>query len=290
MDVSIIIVNYNTRQLLANCLASIFKETKDVSYEVIVVDNASSDGSRDFICLLYPQVIWINSGENLGFGRANNLGVKNAKGEYLFFLNSDTILLNNAIKVFWEYVHMHANDRLGVIGGWLLDCQKNVNSSYGFFPNAKNEIKYLLGRTVIHKDNLTITEKDVDYVIGADMFIKRDLFDQIQGFDDKIFMYYEETDLQLRIARLGLLRRIIPGPQIIHLEGGSFQNKGLTLRRFLMSQRSYNYYLYKHYNGLSYFYNRLVLVLIRLTVFVNTAWSLKDKIMAYAAVFETGKR
>lgn len=121
MDVSIIIVNYNTRQLLANCLASIFKETRDVSYEVIVVDNASSDGSRDFICLLYPQVIWINSGENLGFGRANNLGVKNAKGEYLFFLNSDTILLNNAIKVFWEYVHMHANDRLGVIGGWLLD-------------------------------------------------------------------------------------------------------------------------------------------------------------------------
>ena len=99
MDVSIIIVNYNTRQLLADCLASIFKETSGFSYEVIIVDNASRDGSQDFICQLYPQVIWINSGKNLGFGRANNLGAKVAKGEYLFLLNSDTVFTSVRRKI-----------------------------------------------------------------------------------------------------------------------------------------------------------------------------------------------
>lgn len=290
MDVSIIIVNYNTRQLLADCLASIFKETRGFSYEVIIVDNASSDGSQDFICQLYPQIIWINSGKNLGFGRANNLGAKVAKGEYLFLLNSDTVLLNNAVHVLLEYARAHKDDRLGVIGGWLLDSQKKVNSSFGFFPNAKNEIKYLFGCASTQRDNTITADKNVDYVIGADMFIKKDLFDLLHGFDDKIFMYYEETDLQFRVSQLGLYRRIISGTQIIHLEGGSFHNKGLTLKRFLMSQRSYNYYLYKHFKGLSYFYNKWLLSIIRLTIFINTNWTLKEKFMAYAAVLETGKR
>ena len=101
MDVSIIIVNYNTRQLTSNCIESIFKYTNGVSFEVILVDNASTDGSIDFFTN-DERIIFISSKENLGFGRANNLGYKVAKGRYIFLLNSDTLLLNNAIKIFCD--------------------------------------------------------------------------------------------------------------------------------------------------------------------------------------------
>lgn len=100
MDVSVIIVNYNTKQITLNCLESIFEHTKGIEFEVILVDNASSDGSVEAIEEYYPMVQVIKSEVNLGFGRANNLGVQMAKGEYLFLLNSDTLLLNNAISIF----------------------------------------------------------------------------------------------------------------------------------------------------------------------------------------------
>ena len=98
MDVSIIIVNYNTKDLLVNCLNSIYEKTKDVLFEIIIVDNASIDGSEEMIKNDFKEVVFIQSGDNIGFGRANNLGIKEAKGDCIFLLNSDTILLNNAIK------------------------------------------------------------------------------------------------------------------------------------------------------------------------------------------------
>ena len=121
MDVSIIIINYNTRQMLANCLNSLYEFTKEIQFEVIVVDNASKDGSEQYICSKFPQVKWVNSGGNVGFGRANNLGIKYAKGKYLFLLNSDTLLLNNATKAFYNYAESHIGERIGVLGCWLYD-------------------------------------------------------------------------------------------------------------------------------------------------------------------------
>ena len=97
-------------------------------------------------------------------------------------------------------------------------------------------------------------------------------------------MYYEETDLQYRIAQRGLLRKIIPGPRIIHLEGGSFENNGLSLKRFIMAQTSYNYYFKKHLRGFKYYYNRIMLCIIRLTIFVTTNWTISDKFRAYNLV------
>lgn len=106
----------------------------------------------------------------------------------------------------------------------------------------------------------------------------------MDGFDKNIFMYYEETDLQYRIAQRGLLRKIIPGPRIIHLEGGSFENNGLSLKRFVMAQTSYNYYLRKNFHGLDYYFNRIMLCLIRLTIFVTTNWTISEKFKAYKLV------
>lgn len=284
MDVSIIIVNYNTKQLLADCLATVFEKTKDVAFEVIVVDNASTDGSEEYIKEHYPCVKWINSGENLGFGRANNLGAKYASGKYLFLLNSDTLLLNNAIRIFFDYAESHQHEGIGTLGSWLLDKNEKPNNSFGFFPCPKNEIGYLLGKYQLPSLSDITEEKEVDYITGADLFIEKRLFDKLDGFDKNIFMYYEETDLQYRLAQRGLSRKIIPGPRIIHLEGGSFENKGLSLKRFLMAQTSYNYYLRKNFHGLNYFFNRVMLCLIRLTLFITTKWTVSEKIKAYYLV------
>lgn len=284
MDVSIIIVNYNTKQLLANCLATVFEKTKGVTFEVIVVDNASTDSSEEYIKERYPSVKWINSGENLGFGKANNLGAKSATGKYLFLLNSDTLLLNNAIRIFFDYAESHQHEGIGTFGSWLLDKNEKPNNAFGFFPCAKNEICYLLGKYQLPSLSDITEEKEVDYITGADLFIEKRLFDKLDGFDKNIFMYYEETDLQYRIAQRGLSRKIIPGPRIIHLEGGSFENKGLSLKRFLMAQTSYNYYLRKNFHGLNYYFNRVMLCLIRLTLFITTKWAVAEKIKAYYLV------
>ena len=286
MDVSIIIVNYNTKQLVADCLATVFEKTKDVAYEVIVVDNASTDGSEEYITKRFPNIKWINSGENLGFGRANNLGAKYASGKYLFLLNSDTLLLNNAIRIFFDYAESHQHEKIGTLGSWLLDKDEKPNNSFGFFPCAKNEICYLLGKYQLPSLKDIIEEKEVDYITGADLFIEKRFFEGLDGFDKNIFMYYEETDLQYRLARRGLSRKIIPGPRIIHLEGGSFENKGLSLNRFLMAQTSYNYYLYKHYNCLKYVFNKSILCVIRLTIFITTSWTFAEKCKAYAKVLK----
>lgn len=284
MDVSIIIVNYNTRQMLADCLASVYKYTKEVQFEVIVVDNASTDGSEQYICSQFPKVKWINSGGNIGFGRANNLGAKYATGKYLFLLNSDTLLLNNAIKSFYDYAEAHKDDRLGVLGCWLCDSEGRPNNSFGEFPTPSSEVRYLLWKFGINKTAQYGGDVDVDYVIGADMFIRRAIFEQFDGFDPHFFMYYEETDLQYRMARKGYVQRVIDTPQIVHLEGGSFSDKGLTFNRFKMAQRSYNYYIRKHFSHFRYIRYKCSLAFIRLTLFFTTDWTIKEKIKAYSIV------
>lgn len=285
MDVSIVIVNYNTRDLLFTCIDSIYRNTFGCTFEIIVVDNASTDESETYIKKHYPQVIWINAGANLGFGRANNQGIQSAIGKYIFLLNSDTILCNDAISRFFIYAEEHSDEKIGILGAWLLDKAHNINASYGDFPSPKSEFTYLFGKLRSEKKSISEpVDRNVDYIIGADMFLRKDLFLQFSGFDPNFFMYYEETDLQYRMAKAGYIRRIITGPQIIHLEGGSFGSNGLTLNRFMMAQRSYNFYLRKHFRGIKYLYYKSILCVIRLALFFTTPWTLKDKLEAYSIV------
>lgn len=276
-------MNYNTKELLDNCIESIYAQTEEVEFETIVVDNASSDGSEEFIKEKYPFIKWINSGGNVGFGKANNIGAEHAAGEFLFLLNPDTILKNNVLKLFYQHMKENANkDQLGALGCYLLDDNELANLSYGKFPSPSGEFSYLWGK--LKRKKHIFSTKDVDYIIGADIFLSNETFKRLNGFDPKFFMYYEETDLQYRMEKEGLKRRIITGPQIIHLEGGSFQKKGLSFNRFMMSQKSYNYYLRKHFSGLRYSLYRIVLIIIRLLLFVSTDWSRKEKLMAYRLV------
>ena len=243
MQLSIIIVNYNTKDFLNSCLTSIYEQTKDLVYEVIVSDNGSTDGSLEMLKSEFPQVLVIANGKNLGFGAANNKALDIAKGKYIFYLNSDTILLNNSAKIFFDYFEEHDDGTLGAIGGMLLDSQKRFIHSGGCFPSLKSELLdlvklnigniYLTLGTILHFKNMHRNHfakeeyGDIDFITGADLFLKNN---EYARFDEDFFLYYEDTYLQYKLNQAGLERRIIAGPQIIHLCGGSV-GQGMTIYR-----------------------------------------------------------
>lgn len=237
MDVSVIIVNYNTCVLTRNCLNSIYQQTKDIDFEVIVSDNGSKDGSIEMIKKEFPQVILIENNANLGFGAANNRGLKIAKGKYIFYLNSDTVLLNNAIKFFFDYWEQsQEKDKIGALGANLLNDKGEIIHSGGKFPKAWKEVFFLSARLLItyivwmfgikkrrtKKKLVSEISDNVDYITGADLFVKNNKY---AFFDERFFLYYEETYLQLQLNHIGLKRIIIKGPKIIHLEGESNSQK-----------------------------------------------------------------
>ncbi|AEE15736.1 glycosyltransferase family 2 protein [Treponema brennaborense] len=237
MDVSIIIVNYNTKNLLRNCLESIFEYTQGISFEVIVSDNGSSDGSVEMVKSDFPQIILIENNANLGFGTANNRGLDIANGKYIFYLNSDTVLLNNAVKIFFDYWETSdEKESIGALGCNLLDANKNINDSYGNFFDINRTIIELLkanyglwkivflqlfGYKYCNHVKKKISEKklgEVDCIIGADLFLANT---PLARFDEHIFLYHEEMDLEYRLMKYNKKRLLIDGPLIIHFEGQS---------------------------------------------------------------------
>ena len=142
VDVSVIVVNYNTLELTKNTINSVIEKTRDLNYEIILVDNASTDGSVEFFEREYTdKVIFIKNSENLGFGRANNKGIEISKGKYVFLLNSDTLLINNAIKILFDF--MEKNKDCGICGGNLYDLEMNPMHSYKQrIPNLITLINY----------------------------------------------------------------------------------------------------------------------------------------------------
>lgn len=232
MDVSIIIVNYNTRDLLVHCIESIYQHTVSVKFEIIVTDNGSDDGSVEKITELFPDVVIVENHENIGFGAANNRALNVAKGKYILYLNSDTVLLNNAIKFFFDYWEgLESDGNIGAIGANLINKNCKYALSYASFPTSKDEIKKFIKKMILtniqfvfpnfKKKNKTEIKPffgEVDYICGADLFLKNNEFAR---FDESFFLYYEETDLQYRMFKHGLKRILISGPRIVHLEGGS---------------------------------------------------------------------
>ena len=261
MDVSVIIVNYHTSELVTDCLRSLYAQCRGVGLEVIVVDNASEPGLQRKFDALFPGlgVKCLQLDENVGFGRANNAGAETATGRNLFFLNPDTILVNDAVSILSGYLDSHPD-------------------------NWPDRLRYGDNRRFNH----TGQPMQVAYITGADLMMPASLFHGIGGFSPDFFMYYEETDLQLRMRRMGLKARLVPGASIKHLEGGSFANKGLTPARFVMSQKSYNYYVGKHYSGLARAWYRFNMVLLRATV-LFAKWPFAERLHAYWTVVTNRK-
>jgi GT2 family glycosyltransferase len=218
MQVSIIIVNYNTGKVIEKCLESIYLQTSEIDFEVIVCDNASGDGSVAMIQSRFPGVTVIENEKNIGFGPANNRGRAKATGEFVLFLNSDTVVLNNAIKIFYNYWKQHEEAPLGALGCILLDRDEQPTHSYGKFSSAGNELKEKVSPRKKKADQPCTPPAEVEYITGAALFMKNDQYAQ---FDERFFLYFDDSDLQLGLEKAGKKRIIIPGPGIIHFEGGS---------------------------------------------------------------------
>ena len=272
IGVSIIIVSYNTKELTQNCIQSVFEQTKDIDFEVIVSDNGSSDGSIEMIKKNFPHVMLIENKANIGFGAANNRALRIAKGKYIFYLNSDTILLNNAVKIFFDYWENSAEkEKLGALGCVLFDAELHPIHSGGKFPtytslcqeqliglflhSVKSVFKFFglrkFYKTVSNKKRRRNLQFDkIEYITGADLFLKND---ENALFDEDFFLYYEETDLELRLAKENLARKIITEPKIIHLTKKEDRDFSVSNFSTVCSQISAIKYAQKNLRTRAYF-------------------------------------
>lgn len=298
MNVSIIIVNYNTKDLLVNCIKSIYLQTNDLQFEIIVVDNASEDGSQQILKTHYPNIKLIESEVNIGFGKANNLGAKLAKGEFLFFLNSDTILVGNSIKIMIEFFQKYEMDlHIGALGAILIDEHYKTNGFGSHFPKCKEENINNLKKISLLKYFTLVTKKqeydvkqeyfEIDYIIGADLLMKKSLFEKLDGFSKEFFMYFEESDLQKRMDNLGHKRYVTTKTKIIHLEDGSGKTiKNYSNRKRTIVHKSKNIYL-KRNDKENYSKYALLDFVVLILNFLNFKYSFRENLTYFREIIKT---
>lgn len=233
MDVSIVIVNWNTKNITDDCLKSVYEQTSGIDFETIVIDNASEDGSAAMIKEKYPQAILIENTENAGFAPANNQGIEIAKGRYVLLLNSDTIVLDGAIQKTVDFADQIPN--AAVVGCKVLNKDMTLQPSCFMFPSILN---MLLSTSYLYKifphsklfgrEQMTWWDRndvrEVDVVTGCYMLVRKDAIDQIGVMDDDYFMYGEETDWCWRFKKAGWKNIFTPDAKIIHLGGQSSKN------------------------------------------------------------------
>lgn len=242
MDLSIIIINYKTSKLTVNCLSSIFKSKLKYNYEVIILDNNSQDNSKKIITEKFPQVKYIQEKKNHGFAQGNNLAEKKATGKYLLFLNSDTLIYPDTLQK--TLGRIASDDSVGILGPKILNKDKSLQRSVFRFPGLKLFLAELLFLPNLRLFNdyryfKYNKEKNVNFVIGAFMLMPSALFRTLGGFDERFFMYAEETDLCLRVKKAKKQVLFYPGAKIIHLGGGSAKKlKNINLV-FLESKKKY---------------------------------------------------
>lgn len=231
IDVSIIIINWNTKKLLGDCLASIQACAGDMAIETIVVDNASSDGSQDMLREQYPWVHLIANSENTGFARANNQGAKAALGRYVLLLNSDAFLTENALQTLVAFADAHP--RAGMVGARLLNMDGSFQASFTPLPTLWREFLILsgLGRLLFgqcYPSNGAAIEQGpqlAGYVEGACMLCPREIYDKVGGLDEGYFMYAEDVDLCFAMYRQGYEVWYHPGVEILHVGSASSKNR-----------------------------------------------------------------
>ncbi len=258
MDVSIVIVSFNTKKLLDDCLSSVLRSLKgsDVTGEVIVVDNVSKDGSKEMVRKKYSNVLLIANRENVGFGRANNQGIKLAKGEHVLLLNSDTIVQGDAIPQLVHFSKAHSDV---FVGPKLYNLDGSPQTSGGPFFS----LPVVFAALFLKGDYNGLTRQSpddtrfIDWVSGACIIAPKKLFMNGLLFDEGIFMYMEEIDLLMRARKKGYRTMFYHQAHITHLGGGSSTNKrkGPVLNIY----RGFLYLYKKHYNKLSQVMLRMLL-------------------------------
>jgi GT2 family glycosyltransferase len=237
MDVSVCIVNWNTRELLCQCIDSVIRLTgPKVSYEIIVVDNCSADGSVEAVRSRFPEVRVVASEENLGFARGCNLAASQANGRYIFYLNPDTEFVTDAMTGMLEEIERDPG--IGAVGCRLLNSDGSIQYTCACdVPSPWNELCSLLGLDRLFPRSRLFSARelgywdhqdtrDVECLSGACMLLSRELDSRLRGFDESFFMYGEDVDLCLRIREAGYRLRYLASEVIYHHEGAGSRKRG----------------------------------------------------------------
>lgn len=271
MDLSVIIVNYNTKELTKACIESVIHNTKGITYEIVVVDNDSTDGSVDILSAM-PEITFVQSGSNLGFGRANNLGLKYSSGRYLLMLNSDTIVENDILARMVNHFDAQPAD-VACLGSMLLHADRQPSFSYGYYKLWKEE--FCLKTKAKDTTSIDSFQKDVEYISGADLFVRRNVAEQLGLFDPDFFMYYEDMELGHRYGKHGYRSVLLNEYGIIHLEGASSKS---SFRKICVITKSYLLYLRKTLSFGEYCLARFCIALRRSLTVWHYRWPVKDSI------------
>jgi len=266
IDLSIIIVSWNTRDYTKQCIDSILKNTRDLSFEIIVVDNHSRDGTQEMIRQSFPDILLIENDENLGLARANNQGVRRSGGRFIIFLNADTYVAGDALLKMVRFLEAHKDAGAVNPRTWL---DSALTMQYGvcpmFTPGFSAAVSTPLGRyrtsiKRIWRENLNLgfnqQDQEVEALIGACLMVPRALLDRFGMLDEKLFIYFEDIELSHRLRKNGLKLYIVSDAHIVHyLSKSGCQNPEMN-EIYFKSMR----YFYEHYFGkfsLAYLYPAL---------------------------------
>lgn len=263
IDVSIIIVNYNTEDHLKECLDSILKLNYKVNIEVIVVDNNSSSKEIEKFPQLYPDVRFLFSKENKGFGAGCNMGFSVSSGKYIAFVNPDILFTKNIFDNLYEFISV--SNKVGFCGCLFYNQINEIDYTYNYFPGFKWEFVQAFGidskRIINYLLNIPeIKNKKsfkVDWIMGAFLMCSRDLFDRLKGFDENIFLYYEDVDIQKRAFDLSYQNICLP-LQLNHFGRSSIRSYESENIYYFHMNRSRLIYFYKHF---SFFKRNLIRLL-----------------------------
>lgn len=239
---SVIIVNYNGLKFLDACFKSIYKKLINTDFEIIVLDNNSSDDSCNFIKTHFNKIRLIESKVNLGFGKGNNEAIKYAKGEYLLLLNNDTILIDK-IDTILDLIQ--ENEKYGVVGINMLDKNRKYLPAAGNFPNFYNMLQYkkLINLGVEFKRGFFSKNiYEVDWLCGSFLLIPQKIYLEVKGFDEDYFMYVEDVDLCKKISNAGYKRIFVSNLSYIHFVGFSMKKNPFLVK-------GYKTYINKHIQG-----------------------------------------
>lgn len=261
MQLSVIMVSYNTKDILRIALSKVFKHSNFQDFEVIVVDNASHDGSPDMVAEEFPQVKLIRHDQNGGFAAGNNLGIEVAKGDYILLLNSDAYVFDDSLGESVDF--MNAHPEVGIMGAQLVCEDGSPQPSARQFPSPWQKLKVLSGFESRHPSYETYYDyyeaeqgdnpepRQVGWVPGTYFMIRREVIESIGGLDERYFMYFEEVDYCLQATKAGWQVVFNPSISIIHLGGQSSLNTKKEVSRTgrqlvdIRVNSEYDYYL-KH--------------------------------------------
>jgi GT2 family glycosyltransferase len=295
VDLSIIIVNWNTKTLLLQCLASISQLIQRLKMEIIVVDNGSRDGSGYEVRKTFPIIHLIESERNLGFAKAVNQGLEKASGKYILLLNPDTQAKNGAVRQLMSFMDSHLD--VGIAGAQLLNSDGSRQNSIANFPSLTTELlnksllRWLFPKKFLGKERDYPEPIEVDSVIGACMIVRRGALDQVGLLDEDYFLFLEETDWCYRMKRAGWKIYHVPQASVYHFQGKSVEREKKRARVEYFRSR---YHFFKKNRGCFQWFILLIGLMIRLwielffagainlfTFFTIKKWRKKLSIYAY---------